>query len=128
MSAAEIIAILAAVTALFVAIANGMKQRSDAILSTQRDKLTAKRDEFTLLSTAFDQLEERNTQLYNRVQDLDAALETERCKRRELEAVVMAKDLRIAELEAKVAVLEAQLEELEQTPRTRKKSNGVTKA
>ena len=128
MSAAEIIAILAAVTALFVAIANGMKQRSDAILSTQRDKLTAKRDEFTLLSTAFDQLEERNQQLYTRVCDLESKLETERQKRRELEDVVMAKDARIAELEQKVGVLEAQLEELEQTPRTRKKSNGVTKA
>ena len=133
MSIAEIIALLAAITALFVAIANGMKQRSDAILTTQRDKLTAKRDEFTLLSSAFDQLEERNTALYGRVRDLEAALEAERCKRRELEtavevergkrreleAVVMSKDARIAELESKVIVLEKQLEELEQTPRTR---------
>jgi hypothetical protein len=50
---------------------------------------------------------------------LETAVEVERGKRRELEAVVMAKDARIAELEAKVIVLEKQLEELEQTPRTR---------
>jgi len=59
---------------------------------------------------------------------LESKLETERQKRRELEDVVMAKDARIAELEQKVGVLEAQLEELEQTPRTRKKANGIAKA
>jgi predicted RNase H-like nuclease (RuvC/YqgF family) len=138
MSIAEIIALLAAITALFVAIANGMKQRSDAILTTQRDKLTAKRDEFTLLSSAFDQLEERNTALYGRVRDLEAALETERCKRRELEtavevergkrreleAVVMAKDKRISDLETEVGELQRRLQELGETPPRKRKATG----
>jgi len=125
MSIAEIIALLAAITALFVAIANGMKQRSDAILSTQRDRLTAKRDEFTLLSTAFDQLEARNTELYTRVCELEGKLETERGKRRELEAVVMAKDKRISDLETEVGELQRQVKEMGGTPRKRKATGNL---
>jgi chromosome segregation ATPase len=113
MSIAEIIALVAGITALVAAVANGLKSKSDA-------EQTAKRDELAALTTTINELQERNTVLYTRVSALETALETERCKRRDLEAVVMAKDARIAELEAKVKVLEAQLEELEQTPRTRK--------
>jgi len=118
MSIAEIIAVIAGVGALIGTIAGALKQRADSIL-------TAKREETDALLKTINEIQERNTLLYGRVSNLEEALEKERCKRRDLEAVVMAKDTRIAELESKVAILETQLEELEQTPKTRRKAGNT---
>ena len=115
MSTAEIIALVAAFTALVAAVASSLKQRSDNVLAIKREELGA-------LTTTIGQLESRNTNLYDRVCALETNLETERDKRRELEKIVMAKDARISELEHKVSILEAQLEALEQTPATKRNS------
>ena len=115
MSAAEIIALVAAFTALVAAVASGLKQRSDNVLAIKREEIVA-------LTTTIGQLESRNTKLYDRVCAVENNLETERDKRRELEKIVMAKDARISELEHKVSILEAQLEALEQTPATKRNS------
>jgi len=115
MSIAEVIALIAGLGAFVTAVATGLKNRADA-------ELAAKQSDLSALQVTENELQERNTQLYNRVGELEGKLEQERTKRRELEDVVRAKDTRIVELEEKVRVLEKQLEELEQTPKTRKKT------
>lgn len=120
MSIAEIIALVTAIGALIGVIANYLRQQST-------DKLTAKRDQVDALLKTVNELQERNTQLYSRICELEGKIEVERGKRRELEEAVLLKDKRISDLEAEVAELQRQVKELGGIPR-RRKATGELKA